>query len=83
MKFLVPTLLIMAGIAGPAVAQDVRVSLDGKNPATIREDISRAASTVCTSAFRDGAVGVHELTACQRSVADDALQQARLLARPS
>jgi hypothetical protein len=83
MKTLLPTLLIMASIAGPAAAQEIRVSLEGKSPATIREDIARAASTVCTSAFREGEVGVHELNACQRAVADDAMQQARLLTKPS
>jgi hypothetical protein len=83
MKTLFSTLLIMASIAGPAAAQDIRVSLEGKSPATIREDIGRAASAVCTSAFRQGDVGVHELNACQRAVTDDAMQQARFLYKPA
>ena len=83
MKTLLSTLLLTAAIAGPAAAQDIRVSLEGKNPAAIREDIAHAASAVCTSAYRDGAVGLHELAACERVVADDALQQAKLLTKPA
>ena len=83
MKALLSTLLLTAAIAGPAAAQEVRVSLAGKNPAAIREDIARAASTVCTSAYLHGEVGLHELNACQRTALDDGLQQARLLTKSS
>ncbi len=83
MKTLLSTLLLAAAIAGPAAAQDIRVSLEGKSPAVIREDIQRAASTVCASAYRDGDVGVHELAACERDAADDALQQVKLLTKPT
>jgi hypothetical protein len=82
MKTFFSTLLVMASIAGHAAAQDIRVSLEGKSPATIREDIGRAASAVCTTAFRQGDVGFHELNACQRTVSEEALQQARSL-KPS
>ena len=83
MKTLHSTLLLTAAIAGPAAAQEVRVSLEGKNPATIREDISRAAKTVCTAAFRDGDVGVHDVVACERAATNDGIQQSRLLTKPS
>ncbi len=83
MKTLLSTLLLAAAIAGPAAAQEVRVSLEGKNPAAIREDIAHAASTVCTSAYLHGSVSVHELSACERAVADDAMQQVKLLTKPS
>lgn len=83
MKTLVSTLFVMASIAGPAAAQDIRVSLEGKSAATIREDVGRAASAVCTTAFRQGEVGAHELNACKGAVADDAMQQVRQLAKPA
>jgi hypothetical protein len=83
MKTLISTLLVMASIAGPAAAMEVRVSLEGKSPATIREDVSHAASEVCTSAFRQGMVNSHEMIACERTLTDDALQQARLLTKPA
>ncbi len=83
MKTLLSTLLVMASIAGPAAAQEVRVSLDGKSPATIREDIGRAAAVVCTTAFRQGDVDIRELSTCERTATEDALQQARYLAKPS
>ena len=83
MKTLLSTLLLAAAIAGPAAAQEVRVSLDGENPAAIREDISRAASAVCASAYREGEVGLHELTACERTAADDGMRQAKLLTKPA
>ena len=83
MKMLLSTLLLTASIAGSAAAQDVRVSLEGKDPAAIREDISRAASVVCASAYREGEVGLHELASCERTAADDGLRQAKLLTKPT
>lgn len=83
MKTLLSTLLLTAAIAGPAAAQEVRVDLAGKSPAVIREDIARAAKAVCTSAVRQVRVGLQEITACERALTDDGLQQARLLAKPA
>ena len=79
MKTIVSLFLLTLAAAGPAAAQDIRVSVAGKSPAVLREDIDRAAEAVCNSAFRDGTVGFHEVNDCERAVSEDGLQQARAL----
>ncbi len=73
-------LLLLAAAAGPASAQDIRVSISGKSPAVIREDIGHAAEAVCHSAFRDGTISFNELNACVRAASEDGMEQARALA---
>ena len=80
MKTVLSLLLLTVAAAGPAAAQDIRVSVVGKSPAVIREDIDRAAHAVCVSAYRDGTVGFWELNSCVRAASDDGLQQARAIA---
>ncbi len=80
MKSVLSVLLLISAAAGPAAAQDIRVGVAGKSPAVLREDISRAAVAVCTSAFRQGEVGVIEMNDCIRAASDDGMQQARSLA---
>ena len=77
MKSLLSILLLSAAIAGPAAAQEVRVSLADKDPATIASDIHRAAETVCYSAQKDGEVRPQEMARCISDVADDGMSQAR------
>lgn len=72
--------LLLAAVAGPAAAQDIRVSISGKSPAVLREDISRAAAAVCATAVREGDVDFFELNDCVRVVSDDSLQQAKAIA---
>ena len=85
MKTILSILLLTAAAAGPAAAQDIRVSIEGKSPAVIREDIHRAAEAVCTSAYREQVVGFHEMMDCVRTVSEDGLEQAEALnaAKPS
>ena len=80
MKTVLSLLLLTASAAGPAAAQDIHVSLSGKSAAVIREDIGRAAVTACISAYREEAVGFHELNACERAASEDAMRQARAVA---
>ena len=79
MKTVLSILLLTAAAASPAAAQDIRVSIAGKSPAVIREDIHRAADAVCSSAYRDQAIGVHELNDCVRAVSEDGMHQAEAL----
>ena len=80
MKTVLSLILLTAAAAGPAAAQDIRVSVLGKSPAVIREDIGRAAQSVCAAAYRDGTVGFWEMHDCVRAVSEDGLQQARAMA---
>ncbi len=80
MKTVLSILLLTAAAAGPAAAQDIRVSVSGKSPAVIREDIERAAKAVCNSAYREEAVGFREVNECVRAASEDGLEQARALA---
>ncbi len=73
------SLLLLAAAASPAAAQDIRVSISGKSPAVIREDINRAAEAVCRSAYRDRTVAFTELNDCVRAASEDGLDQARAL----
>jgi len=66
-----------AAAAGPAAAQDIRVSVAGKSPAAVAADIHRAAKTVCTSAMFAGDVGFFDLNSCVRAVGEDSLDRAR------
>ena len=45
------TLILVAGLAGPALAQEARVSLIGKDDAAIRVEIHQAAKAVCRTAY--------------------------------
>ncbi len=74
------SLLLLTAAATPAAAQDIRVSISGKSPAVIREDINRAAEAVCRSAYRDRTVSFEELNECVRSASEDGMNQARTLA---
>ena len=61
------TLLAAASaLAGPAAAQSVKISLVGKDPATIHADITHAANIVC---FKD-AHSALEIYAMRECVAD-------------
>jgi hypothetical protein len=77
MKSILSVLLLSAAIAGPAAAEDIRISLADKDPATVRAEIDQAATAVCDSAFRQGVIGPHEMIQCPALVSDDALSQAK------
>ena len=76
-------LLATAALAGQASAQDIRVSLAGKSPATVEADINQAAKQVCASAVRSGDVGFFEMRDCVSTVAADAMQQAARVLKPA
>ncbi len=46
---------LLAALAGPAAAQDLRVNVVGKDEAAARQDIRQAVETVCKAADRQGA----------------------------
>ena len=76
-------LLATAGLAGPAAAQDIRISIAGKSPAAVEADINHAAAEVCTSAVRQGDIGFFEMNLCVRTVSAQSLQQARAALKPA
>lgn len=69
-------LVLIAALAGPAAAQEVRVSVAGKDAAAVRTDIRRAVEQVCKTADRDGAFnGAYRLQNCLMDGESRAVQQ--------
>jgi hypothetical protein len=65
MSRLLPTVALIAAIAGPAAAQEIRLELAGKSEAAARQEIRRAVEQVCQAADRQGAFrGVYTLQNC-------------------
>jgi hypothetical protein len=79
MKSILSVLLLSAAIAGPAAAEDIRISLADKDPATVRAEIDRAATAVCTRAYRDEQIEFQELLQCPSLVSADAEAQAKAI----
>ncbi len=65
----------LAALSAPAYAEEVHVSLAGKDAATIRADITRAAERVCNKAYRSSPRELYELGQCVRDSTDAALAQ--------
>ncbi len=80
MKTQFSVLLLISALAGPAAAQEVRISVADKDPATLRADIQKAADTVCAAAYRQGDLAISEMNDCARVATDDGLAQARVYA---
>jgi hypothetical protein len=85
MKRVLSFVLVAAAIAGPAAAQEVplsfadrqiQISTEGKDPATIRADINRAAARLCWIGQKRGMLLVQEMSRCIKSVAADGMVQA-------
>jgi hypothetical protein len=74
-------LLLAAALAGPAAAQEIRVSLVGKDPATIHTEIGKAAHDVCQQGFMKGVVNMDEINRCTRIEAEDGQRQANAYER--
>lgn len=87
MKSILSILLLAAAAAGPAAAEDIRVSLADKDPAAIQAEIDKAAQTVCWSGYRDGELELHEMMSCSRLISSDAMAQLKAIearaARPT
>ncbi len=73
----ITTLIALTALAGPAAAQDITVSLAGKDARTISVEIEKAAWTVCTAAYLKGDITLHEVNDCARSSADDGQAEAK------
>ena len=71
------TFLVLAALAGPAAAQDIKVDVAGKDAMAISLAIDKAAWTVCTRAYLDMSVERGALADCAKAAADDALAQAK------
>jgi hypothetical protein len=77
MKSILSVIFLSAALAGPAAAEDIRISLADKDAAAVRAEIDRAAATVCLSAFREGAIETQGMLQCPGLVSADALDQAK------
>jgi hypothetical protein len=71
------TLALATALAGPAMAQEARVSLDGKSEQTIRSDIHKAAVKVCSQS--NDRAGLYDLAACISDAQADGLAQAKAI----
>jgi|GEM_PF-5498819 len=78
-------LAALAAIASPAAAAtEMRVSIVGKDAATIQSDIRKAAATVCWKEFRAGETSfMTTLKACTDASYERAMKQVPLEARGS
>lgn len=73
------TLALVTALAGPAMAQDARVSVTGKSQQTLRADIHKAADKVCSKAYLDERTGVYDLGACIAREDASGMAQARAI----
>jgi hypothetical protein len=70
------TLILVAGFAGPALAQEARVSIVGKDDATVRAEIHQAAKSVCRSAYvHDKLDDAQQIEDCIDSAETDGVAQ--------
>ncbi len=76
MKTTLSVILLTAALAGPAAAEEIRISLVDKDPSTVRAEIIQAADTVCSTAFREGEIEVQEMIQCPSMLSADAMAQA-------
>jgi hypothetical protein len=75
---LISTLAIAVALAGPAAAQQIKVSLIGKDDQTIRWEIHKAAVKACRNAYLgDRVAEFHYLSECISGAESGALAQAR------
>ena len=73
----ISTLIALTALAGPAAAQDISVSLAGKDARTVHVEIDKAAWTVCSSAYLKGDITFHEVADCARGSADEGEAEAK------
>ena len=74
------TFILITALAGPAAAQDVRVSLAGKDDQTIRADIHRAAQHACSDEYlSDPSRMLREYDACVAAAETQALADVRAI----
>ena len=71
------TLALLAALAGSASAEEVRVSLAGKDAAAVRSDIYRAAAKACTEAYAGSHGEFHEWASCIDGAASDGMAQVK------
>ncbi len=70
------TLALITALASPALAQEARVSLAGKDDQTIRAEIHQAAVKVCQDAYiGDRVAEFYELDACVSQAQADGMAQ--------
>jgi hypothetical protein len=73
-------LILATALAGPATAEDIRVSLVGKDEGTVQADVHKAAVKICRDIFiGDLQNGFYEMDGCVASVQDDAMAQVRAI----
>ncbi len=70
------TLALLTAFAGPAAAQQVAVSLAGKDARTISAEIDKAAWSACSQAYIKGEIEFQEVYACAKDASANAKEQA-------
>jgi hypothetical protein len=73
-------LILITAFAGPAAAQDIRVSVVDKDDGTVQADIHKAAVKVCRNTFiGDPLDAFHEMDGCVASAQGDAMAQVKAI----
>ncbi len=76
------TLAILTALAGPAAAQDIRVSVAGKDDKTVSAEIHKAAVKVCEDAYAgDRVAEFYELDSCVSNAQADGMAQVKAIRR--
>ena len=75
---MISTLALVTALAGPAAAEQVKVSLIGKSDPAIRAEIHQAAKKVCREAyFGDRVAEFYNLDSCISDAEADAMAQVK------
>ncbi len=73
------TLIIITALAGPAAAQDIAVSIAGKDAKAVAAEIDKAAWSVCSTAYLKDDIELHDVADCAKSAAEDGKAAAKAL----
>lgn len=73
------TFALAAALAGPAMAQEARVSVTGKSEQAVRADIHKAAVKVCTESYAFGPHSLYDVDACVAQAEADGMAQAKVV----
>jgi hypothetical protein len=73
------TLVLVTALAGPAMAQEARVSVSGKSDQSLHADIHKAAVKVCTEALSRERYSLQELYSCVDQAEADGWTQAKAI----
>jgi len=73
------TFALVAALAGPAMAQEARVSVAGKSDQTLRADVHKAAVKVCVESYAFERHGLYDVDACVAQAETEAMAQVKAI----